>query len=495
MALTISDTLAGYVNESLSAFPASYPTRLSTPKLGAVTINHPLEPLRYGTDANGAFTAILPWPSEVSQGGGTWTIPLPDGSKVSGAVPEGVSGPLTLAQLVTSYSWTRAAARVLPEAPSAVLPSGWDNAYRASLSAGGITPIVLLADSVGAGRNSTNFAATSWWLKTVAALQSRYGNAGRGFASVWNDQNFNTAWTGSGTYLDQPSTVWGMTGAWSLGAFGLGARNIFTSTLNASATATFTGSGVDIWLEQSSTGGAFTATIDGVAIDANGVLGGAGGTPTSLNGANNFTQYKFAILSNLPKNGGTDNHTLVITNTGGAQIVIEGITVYNGNPGVLPQRLAKQGDLLTGYANSSAPAIDCFKVSIEQFTPVPALVIASLIINDMSGLVPFSSYEAALCRVADSAKAAGASLLVLIPWLNTQGGVGWGATVTPFASRYIKKVYELQRRYGYGIVDVNGAWDNLGAAYCQAHFMSADAGHPGDPGHADIAQRVLGAIG
>lgn len=52
----------------------------------------------------GIWTVVLPWPSE-SKPPVTWSISLPDGTVWAGSVPEGVSGPLTIDQLVQTYAW------------------------------------------------------------------------------------------------------------------------------------------------------------------------------------------------------------------------------------------------------------------------------------------------------------------------------------------------------------------------------------------------------
>jgi len=107
MACTISDALAGFYNDTITVRPGSYPTTFVTSSQGTVNLHTPLENLLGSTDASGQFSFTLPWPSEVMRGGGPWRIILPTGDVVTGTVPEGVSGPLTITQLVTIYSWVR----------------------------------------------------------------------------------------------------------------------------------------------------------------------------------------------------------------------------------------------------------------------------------------------------------------------------------------------------------------------------------------------------
>lgn len=58
-----------------------------------------------GTDELGIWSVTLPWPSEQDPTYCKWIIELPDNSKWMGAIPEGISGPLTLHDLKTSYGW------------------------------------------------------------------------------------------------------------------------------------------------------------------------------------------------------------------------------------------------------------------------------------------------------------------------------------------------------------------------------------------------------
>ncbi len=57
------------------------------------------------TDTTGAWTAVLPWPSICDPSSVKWTIRLPDTSVHQGTVPS-ITGPVTLATLRTTYSWS-----------------------------------------------------------------------------------------------------------------------------------------------------------------------------------------------------------------------------------------------------------------------------------------------------------------------------------------------------------------------------------------------------
>lgn len=61
------------------------------------------------TGPDGAWSIVLPWPSESDSFAGAdaieWTIFLPDGFFWRSKVPEGVAGPLTLHDLVAAHGW------------------------------------------------------------------------------------------------------------------------------------------------------------------------------------------------------------------------------------------------------------------------------------------------------------------------------------------------------------------------------------------------------
>jgi hypothetical protein len=58
------------------------------------------------TDDTGQYSITLPWPSETDPTTATWIIQLPDNTKWSGVIPEGIAGPLSLHNLTVDYGWT-----------------------------------------------------------------------------------------------------------------------------------------------------------------------------------------------------------------------------------------------------------------------------------------------------------------------------------------------------------------------------------------------------
>src|SRR5437588_11062595 len=54
----------------------------------------------------GIWQLNLPWPSESKPNTVTWAVSLPDGTTYAGAIPEAVTGPVSIDNLVTTYGWT-----------------------------------------------------------------------------------------------------------------------------------------------------------------------------------------------------------------------------------------------------------------------------------------------------------------------------------------------------------------------------------------------------
>lgn len=60
--------------------------------------------VRTATAGSGAWTLVLPWPSETRSGVSTWSITRMNGTVVQGGVPEGITGPLTVDDLLFALS-------------------------------------------------------------------------------------------------------------------------------------------------------------------------------------------------------------------------------------------------------------------------------------------------------------------------------------------------------------------------------------------------------
>lgn len=76
--------------------------------VSSVWVQEISRPRHVDSDGNGYWQHTLPWQSESDPTTQTWLITLPDGSKWTGIVPEGIDGPLTLTDLIDDYDWVLA---------------------------------------------------------------------------------------------------------------------------------------------------------------------------------------------------------------------------------------------------------------------------------------------------------------------------------------------------------------------------------------------------
>jgi len=116
MSLTITDYLDSFTAAGLHtpmprgqiiATPSAIPLFLKNAAGGWDQIENP-QPTAI-SDSTGKWSIVLPWPSETTlQGGGsvTWQLTMPDGTVWAGIPPEGITGPLTIYTLRTTYAWT-----------------------------------------------------------------------------------------------------------------------------------------------------------------------------------------------------------------------------------------------------------------------------------------------------------------------------------------------------------------------------------------------------
>ena len=343
-----------------------------------------------------------------------------------------------------------------------------------------VVPVVGLGDSIMTGRKATNFAGTSFWQRTMAALKARYGDAGQHLYCCCDSTD---AVLGAPTVCDLPAGAWAFAGGgWAMSLGGLGGRCVGSATAAATATCTFVGTSFDLWLSLNGAGGPFTATIDGQAIDASGVVGGGGGNPTSAGAAGPAKVFSVAGLAP----GAV--HTLVLTVLANV-VYVSGLTAYSGRPGILSCRFAKGGQSFYDTVKNASVG-DGLKGAVENFAPAPRLVVCQHLINDVQQGNAYSVFEDGLRRLYDSAVAAQASVVHLVPYVGPQSALSG----QPRMHRALEKVYLLAQRYGSAVVDMNMAWEALAPAYVGSTLLAGDGVHPSDAGHADIAQRLLAVI-
>ncbi len=370
--------------------------------------------------------------------------------------------------------------------PAIFVPDGaLDAWYAARGRAGqGIVAVAGIGDSILRGHYAAARSDGHFWARLVAALQAKYGSAGEGFKPVsdtldnaYTYANFSAVATPCWTFA--PPGGWNQYGA----TYGVGGQAHQSPNGTGSASGVFSGTGVDLIGLRQPGGGPYTVTIDGVPYDAYGIPYGAGGNASAYANAAVSPATLCAVRGLAP-----GRHTITVAPQAGL-LWLHGLVAYDGvGRGVLPYNLAYSGK--SAYQMLLNTRVDSAAASIDAWAIPPRLVIVEHIVNDMQQAVAFDTYEALLRRVCDAAKVAGASVLFVIPFIGPMADA-WANLGTAHA--YIARVYNLARRYGAAVLDVNAAWEALGPA-AAAGFIGAGDAHPVDAGHKDIAARLIGLL-
>jgi len=370
--------------------------------------------------------------------------------------------------------------------PAVFVPDGALDAWTAARSRAGqgIVAVAGIGDSILRGHYATARANRHFWARLVAALQARYGSAGEGFKPV--SDTLDNAYTYAGfSAVGQPCWTFAPAGGWNqYGAtYGVGGQAHQSPNGSGAASGVFGGTGVDLIGLRQPGGGPYGVTIDGVPYDQYGIVYGAGGNASAYAAAATSPTVYFSA-----RGLAAGQHTITIAPQAGL-LWLHGLVAYNGvGRGILPYNMAYSGK--SAYQMLLNTRVDSARASVEAWAIAPKLVVVEHIVNDMQQGVAFDTYQALLRRLCDSARVAGASVLFVIPFVGPMAG-SWANSGTAHA--YIDRVYNVARRYGAAVLDINAAWEALGPAVAAGFIGSGDA-HPLDAGHADIAARLIGLL-
>ncbi len=368
--------------------------------------------------------------------------------------------------------------------PAVYVPDGALDQWIAARSAPRVCPVVMVGDSILRGANATALADRHFAAVTMAALQARYGNAGEGFHGVWDTTD--ASYGGGTNYSAKSRPCWSYAGNWAdWFSYGLGGQARVSGAMGAAATGQFIGTTVDVWVGQNGGGGPFTVQVDGVSYDANGVANGGGGNPSCNNGGIVSPVKAVSITGLVP-----GSHTIVLTQAGAQTLILHGITAYSGvGRGILPYPLGISGrSLWQAAVNTTA---DTPKGSVEFLQPQPKLVVIEHVVNDMQQQIAYDTFEYQARRYCDSARMAGASVVFVIPCIGPLAGNWLNNTYAHF---YIDRIYNLARRFGCAVLDINAAWEALGPTAVAGLITGGGNSHPSDAGHADIAARLIALL-
>ena len=327
-------------------------------------------------------------------------------------------------------------------------------AARADSAAGrGPLDVVVVGDSVTEGRDVGK--GNRWVDKLLGLLRQRYQPAG-----VAGGEGYVPAYYAAAGMADRFS----FGGASTLGSqYGFGMRaNHMPSGAGNSMTATFTGTSFELHYASSLNTGTITVSVDGDP-----------GTPVATAGGGNTPSDGGSWTSPpLPRGA----HTVTLTNTSGRTVLVEGISVYDGDEaaGVRLWEAGHSGWQAEDYANR--PTAPQHGQAVAH--SAPHLVVVALGYNDVVAgftAAQFRDYLTATIGHLRSPEV-GPDPSVLI--------VGYPPrTDVPTASwqAYIRVMAEVAAAQGYAFADLSTLPD---------FGMSADRVHPTAAGHTQLAEAL-----
>ncbi|MGY2067615.1 cutinase family protein [Blastococcus sp. SYSU DS0619] len=345
-----------------------------------------------------------------------------------------------------------------PEGGSAALAAFL--AARADSAAGrGPLDVVVVGDSVAEGRD---VGKGNRWVDTLLNLmRDRYQPPG-----IAGGEGYVPAYYAAGGMTDR-FTFGGTSTLGSQYGFGMRANHMPSGAGN-SMTATFTGTSFELHYASSRNTGTITVSVDG-----------APGTPVPTAGGD-YTPSDGGSWTSPPLSRGT--HTVTLTNTSGRTVLVEGISVYDGDEsaGVRLWEAGHSGWQAEDYANRPTAAQHGQAVA----SAAPHLVVVALGYNDVVAgftAAQFRDYlTATVAHLRGPDVGPDPSVLIVgYPRRTDVPAAAWDA--------YLQAMAGVAADQGYAFADLSTLPD---------FGMSADGVHPTAVGHTQIAEaldRVLAA--
>lgn len=259
--------------------------------------------------------------------------------------------------------------------------------------------------------------------------------------------------SGSGSYVDD--------------GYGLARRAVTLAAAGDKVTGSFTGTAIDIWWVQYSSGGTVSVSIDGgaatnVATTGSGVSGG----------------HRFSVTGLT-----AGSHTLTIAYVSGGTVFLNGATIYNGDSST-GIRMWGGGHASTQSSYWVDPAHPNWldEVAVIQ----PALHILEVATNDYGqtpGIDP-ATMKANVQQVVANIRGVASPSIVLLPTWDRS------LSVTPPATwpTYVQALYDLAKADGN--IAVADAYQWFGTDAPPVNGLSADGVHPSDKGHSFLADHL-----
>ncbi|MCF6744847.1 hypothetical protein E9529_11260, partial [Blastococcus sp. KM273128] len=357
--------------------------------------------------------------------------------------PSTTTAPTTTAQTTTATPTTT------PPAGSAALAAF--RAARADSAAGrGPLDVVVVGDSVTEGRDVGK--GNRWVDVLLGRLRDRYQPAG-----VPGGEGYVPAYYAASGMVDR-FTFGGTPTLGSQYGFGMRANHMPSGAGN-SMTTTFTGTSFELHYASSRNTGTITVSVDG-----------GPGTPVATTGTD-WTPQDGGSWTSPPLPRGT--HTVTLTNTSGRTVLVEGISVYDGDEaaGVRLWEAAHSGWQAEDFAQRPTAPQHGQAVAAAA----PHLVVVALGYNDVVAGFSAADFREYLTTtiahlLGPDAGPDPSVLVVGYPPRTDVPASAWEA--------YLEAMAGVAAEQGYAFADLSGLPD---------FGMSGDGVHPTATGHAQIA--------
>ena len=343
-------------------------------------------------------------------------------------------------------------------------------AWFASLAGRNSSPVDILfgpGDSITEGSGATT-KADRWQDLVRDALRSRYQPSGvaGGAGYIPAFTYYNNPVTYSGSYT-QPSTN------------GLGFLGI-TMSPAATATLSFTGTALDVFVTKVSGGGTLTVSVDGAS----------SGTGFASISTANASQVNGAVTRVGGLSAGA--HTVVVTASSGTS-TLEGLMVYNGDE---TKGIRIWNNAHSGHSAGSFTSTGPWTGALAAIQP--ALMVIMLGVNDWrtasTSITAVSNYIANVRSIISAARAACTvppSVLLIAPYLPATGTNNGIISYQPFQNCLYELAESLSDTTLLNLFARTGGNSFQGT---QLGLLQGDNVHPSDKGHQFIADAVAGKL-
>jgi lysophospholipase L1-like esterase len=314
----------------------------------------------------------------------------------------------------------------------------------------------IVGDSISEGYGSTNLISKGYAGLIRNDLNSKYGDVGRGFIHCAYPYG-SPLWSFVGSWM---TSEWGISGGGTASNY----TCKYSLTAGNTATLSFSGTGLRVYIGKSPGWGGGTYSVDGGTVTGS----------FSNDGTEQYNAY-FEVI------GLTDgSHTIVITQASqGKAMLLLGAYEIKGTSGIRVNTCARFGSMAKDHTPEKT-----MKITFDSLQPV--LSIIAFTANDYSTQTNLDLYKSNLQALVTRAKQYGDVLMI-------SNGIRTEKLTTP-QSAYINVFNSVALANGCALID---NFNRLGgdADYVNTRLgLLSDTVHPNNAGHQDLATSILNVL-